>query len=152
MTAVTMHLRPYATEDEEAAIALWQRSWQAAYPDIDFAERLTWWRTRWSGELVPGATIIVAEADAVFSGFVTVDSEGYVDQLVVAPERWGSGLAAALICEAKRISPSLLELHVNQDNSRALRFYGRHEFVILRDDINPRSGKPVHFMRWTPKD
>ena len=28
------HLRPYRTEDEDAAIALWGHTWQVAYPDI----------------------------------------------------------------------------------------------------------------------
>ena len=61
--STSFHLRPYRTEDEDAAIALWQRSWQQAYPGIDFAERLAWWRGRWRNELVPNATVIVAEQD-----------------------------------------------------------------------------------------
>ena len=49
-------------------------------------------------------------------GFVTVDPRtGYLDQIVVAPERWASGVGAALIAEAKRLSPAGLELDVNTD-------------------------------------
>lgn len=151
MTAMTALLRPYRPDDEEAAIALWHRSWQTAYPAIDFSERLPWWRTRWNDELVPNATITAAEYDTTLSGFVTVDVVGYLDQLVVAPEHWGSGIATALVEEAKRISPSHLELHVNEDNARALRFYGKHGFEIRSDDVNPVSGKPIHVMRWIPK-
>jgi len=40
-------LRPYHTDDEDAAIALWQVTWQQAYPEIDFAARVPWWRERW---------------------------------------------------------------------------------------------------------
>ena len=47
MSAPSITLRPYAAADEDAAIALWQRTWQAAYPDIDFAARVEWWRRRW---------------------------------------------------------------------------------------------------------
>jgi putative acetyltransferase len=36
------YLRPYRDEDEEAAISLWQRTWQHAYPAIDFASRVAW--------------------------------------------------------------------------------------------------------------
>jgi putative acetyltransferase len=39
-------LRPYDPRDEDAAVALWLRTWQAAYPAIDFAARLGWWRER----------------------------------------------------------------------------------------------------------
>lgn len=148
---MTVRLRPYTAEDEEAAIALWQCSWQAAYPAIDFAERLAWWRARWRDELVPQATIVVAEQNGALAGLVTVDAAGYLDQLVVAPEHWGSEIAAALMQETKRVSPTGLELHVNQDNVRALRFYCKQGFEIVRDNINPLSGKSVHVMRWTPK-
>ena len=149
--STVLHLRPYTADDEEAAITVWQRSWQAAYPDIDFAARLSWWRTRWSSELVSRAAIVVADWDTTLAGFVTVDSAGYLDQLVVAPEYWGSETAAALLAEAKRVSPSHLDLHVNADNARALRFYRKHGFDISGDDVNPHSGKLVYAMRWTPK-
>ncbi len=82
------HLRLYRAEDEDAAIALWLESWQQAYPSIDFAARVNWWRERWRSELVPKAAIIVAEQDGVMDGFVTIDAEGYLDQLVVVPDRW----------------------------------------------------------------
>jgi putative acetyltransferase len=41
---------------------------------------------------------------------------GYLDQLVVAPEAWGSELARALVDAAKQIASACLDLHVNQDN------------------------------------
>ena len=37
--APAFRLRPYRTEDEDAAISLWQQTWQQAYPEIDFAAR-----------------------------------------------------------------------------------------------------------------
>ncbi len=46
-------LRRYEEADEAAAIELWRRSWQMAYPQLDFSERVDWWRDRWRSELVP---------------------------------------------------------------------------------------------------
>ena len=106
----TLHLRPYRAEDEDALIALWQATWQHAYPAIDFAARVNWWRERWRGELVPKAAIIVAEQAGAPVGFVTIDASGYLDQLVVAPDHWGSELATALVDEAKRRSPDRITL------------------------------------------
>jgi putative acetyltransferase len=143
-------LRPYAAGDEEVAIELWRRTWQAAYPSIDFAERVAWWRERWHHELVPNASIVMAEQAGVLVGFVTVDGVGYLDQLVVAPEQWGAGLAAMLLAEAKRIAPSGLDLHVNQDNARAVRFYEKQGFVVAGTDANAISGRPTFKMRWRP--
>ena len=57
-------LRRYEPRDEDAAVALWLRSWQKAYPELDFAERLGWWRARWRNELVPAGDILIAEADS----------------------------------------------------------------------------------------
>jgi putative acetyltransferase len=144
-------LRPYGARDEDAAVALWLRTWQAAYPELDFAARLEWWRNRWRHELVPAATIVIAEAAGVMVGFVTVDARTlYLDQIVVAPEHWESGVGAALIAEAKRLSPNGLDLDVNTDNARAIGFYGKQNFVISGAGVNPISGKPVHRMIWRP--
>jgi putative acetyltransferase len=147
MTA-PFHVRPYRTEDEETAIALWHKTWQQAYPSIDFAARVAWWCERWRNELVPNAAIIVAEITDEMIGFVTIDSTGYLDQLVVAPEHWGTELATALVDEAKRLSPGGITLLVNTDNTRAIRFYQRNGFVRAGEDVNPTSGRPVLKMAW----
>jgi putative acetyltransferase len=142
-------LRPYVAADEDAAIELWRRTWQIAYPHIDFAARVDWWRKRWRDELVAKAAIVVAEADGALTGFVTVEPDtGYLDQIVVAPERWGEGLAQKLLAEAKRLSPTKLVLLVNKDNARAIRFYEKHGFSLAGDDVNPVSGRPVYRMNW----
>jgi putative acetyltransferase len=144
------HLRPYRAEDEDAVIALWQQTWQQAYPQIDFAARVDWWRERWRNELVPNAAIIVAEKAGALIGFVTIDVTGYLDQLVVAPDHWGSELATTLVNEAKRLSPDRITLLVNTDNIRAIRFYERCGFVRAGEDVNPTSGRPVLKMEWKP--
>jgi putative acetyltransferase len=145
------HLRRYDPQDENAAIALWLRTWQAAYPRIDFASRLDWWRKRWRNELVPSTEIMVAEIGGTLVGFVTVDPRTfYLDQIVVAPEHWGTGVAEALIEAARRISPSGLDLDVNTDNARAIGFYEKCGFSIRGSGVNPISGKPVHRMSWRP--
>jgi len=142
-------LRPYDARDEDASVALWLRSWQKTYPELDFAGRLDWWRKRWRNELLPAAEVVIAETGGAMIGFVTVDPHTfYLDQLVVAPEYWGFGVGAALIAEAKRISPDGLDLDVNTDNARAIRFYGRQGFVTSGSGVNPISGKPLHRMSW----
>ncbi len=158
-------LRPYSTADEDAAIELWRRTWQKHYPHLNFTERVPWWRERWRNELAPVAKIVVAEVlHTLFNpaqaeiqtgkalvGFVTVDLKTmYLDQIVVAPEHWGGGVALMLLEEAKRLSPRGLELLVNKDNARAIRFYEKYGFVYSGEDKNPVSGKPVNRMAWRP--
>jgi putative acetyltransferase len=142
-------LRSYTPADEAAAIDLWRRTWQHHYPHLNFNERVAWWRQRWRNELVPVARIALAEAYSALVGFVTVDPKTmYLDQIVVAPELWGSGVALRLLDEAKRISPRGLDLLVNKDNFRAIRFYEKHGFKYAGEDTNPVSGQPVNRMAW----
>ncbi len=150
MTDDRPNLRPYNDADENTAIELWRRTWAHHFPQIDFNARQAWWRERWKQELVPVAHIIVAELDGALVGFVTVDpATTYLDQLVVAPEHWGSGVAGALLDEAKRLSPQGLDLLVNKENARAIRFYEKHGFAYVGETSNPVSGLPVNRMRWT---
>jgi putative acetyltransferase len=148
---VTPTLRPYTDADEDAAIELWRRTWQTHFPHIDFNARVAWWRERWRQELIPVACVVVAERDDKLAGFVTVEPATlYLDQIVVAPEHWGSGIADALLDEAKRLSPQGLDLMVNTDNARAIRFYEKHGFVYTGEGANPVSGRPVNRMAWRP--
>jgi putative acetyltransferase len=152
LSTLSFKLRPYREADEAAAIELWRRTWQLAYPKLDFNARVDWWRDRWRTELVPKATITVAEHDATLAGFVTIEpTTGYLDQIVVAPEYWGGELADMLVAQAKQVSPEQVTLHVNTDNTRAIRFYEKQGFVIAGEEKNPRSGAPIYKMSWTPK-
>ena len=149
---MAFELRPYRPSDEDAAIELWRSTWQEAYPGVDFAARVDWWRERWRNELVANAAIVVAEQAGEQAGellgFVTIDATGYLDQLVVSPAQWGSELATRLVDEAKRRSPERITLLVNQDNTRAIRFYQRCGFAHAGEDVNPTSGRPVLKMEW----
>ena len=149
--SLDIRLRRYEPTDEDASVALWLRTWAATYPELDFAERLVWWRQRWRDELLPAAEVVVAEADGTMIGFVTVDPRTlYLDQIVVAPEHWRAGIGAALIAEAKELSPGGLDLDVNTDNVRAIRFYEKQGFVVAGSGVNALSGKPVQRLRWRP--
>jgi putative acetyltransferase len=152
VTSAIVTLRPYTSDDEAEAIELWRRTWQIAYPNLDFTARLDWWRNRWRTELVPIAQIMIAESAGQMAGFVTVDpSTGYLDQIVVSPEAWGAKVGEALLGAARRIAPAGLDLHVNADNDRAIAFYRKHGFAVSGEAVNPRSGAPVLKMSWRPE-
>ena len=50
----------------------------------------------------------------------------------------------------RRISPAGLDLKVNADNARAIRFYEKQGFVDAGETVNEISGAPVRLMRWRP--
>ena len=82
-------------------------------------------------------------------GFVTIEPHThYLDQLVVAPQFWGHAVAAALMAQAKQISPDFIDLDVNTDNARALAFYKKQGFAVTGEGVNAFSGRPIYHLRW----
>jgi putative acetyltransferase len=141
-------LRPYRENDLQAVLALWRHAWDAAMPEIDFGARLDGWRKRWIEELVPRNSIVVAEAGGIV-GFVVIEAKsGYLDQIVVRPESWGTDVAKALLDEAKRLTAGGIALDVNQSNARAIRFYEREGFVRAGEGVKALSGKPTFRYAW----
>ncbi len=153
MSQEMFRLRPYQSADEEAAMLLWQRGWQQAYPNIDFSQRLDWFREHWAN-LQFDSRIVVAEfalPPNKLAGFVAVSPRtGYLDQIVVAPEAQRLKAGQLLVEAAKRVGREGLYLHVNKDNARALGFYQKCGFQIAGEDVNRRSGAPVYMMTWRP--
>lgn len=148
---MTVRLRPYRAGDLETTLDLWRRAWNAAMPEIDFDARLHWWRERWTKEMAPHHTIIVAHSESTIVGFLALDeASGYLDQIVVEPALWGKGIARTLLTAAKRRSPSGITLDVNQSNRRAVKFYQREGFVKTGEGSNPLSGRPTWRCAWKP--
>lgn len=147
-----MTLHPLGPSDLTAVLDLWVAAWAATLPEIDFEARRPWMRERLEQHLADGAAGIVArDAEGALAGFAVVNpGTRYLDQIAVAPHLKGSGTARLLLDAARRISPEGLDLHVNIDNPRAVRFYEREGFVRLGEGVNPRSGLPIAFYRWTP--
>ncbi len=129
---------------------LWLETWQATYPDIDFSERLDWWKQRWLNELLVVGEVIAATDDAKnLVGFVALTpATGYLDQLVVVPSLQGQGLGKLLLDYVKGRADKRVDLHVNQSNIQALNFYRSQGFKITHEAVNPNSGLPTYAMRW----
>jgi putative acetyltransferase len=147
---VVRALRP---EDLDEMLDVWVAAWQAAYREIDFVARREWARGHIAElERTGSCSLIATCANRIVGAMVVDPATGYLDQIVVATELQGRGIAAALLAQARRIAPAGLELHVNQDNARAIRFYEKHGFVTVGKDVNSRSGAPTFRMRWEPSN
>jgi putative acetyltransferase len=144
-------LRPMRPDDLSETLDLWVASWQAAYPAIDFQARRAWMADRLAEHRREGAACVLAVAAERIVGLLVLNARtGYLDQIVVGAEQQGTGIADLLLAEAARLAPAGFSLHVNQDNARAIRFYEKHGFKTVGEDVNPRSGAPIYRMRWEP--
>jgi putative acetyltransferase len=150
----TRALRAFVEADLPALIDLWVAAWSRTDFAIDFGARAGWLDGHLRALLASGVAIVVGlDADDRQAGFVTIDPRnGYLDQLCVAPSEQGSGLAIALFEEAKRISPGVIELDVNEANARAVHFYEREGFLAITRGLSAQSGLPTLRMRWRRGD
>jgi ribosomal protein S18 acetylase RimI-like enzyme len=118
-----MRLRPYATGDEPAVIALWNdcgltRPWNDPVKDI--ARKLT----------VQPELFLVGESDGdiVATAMFGFDgTRGWVHYLAVAPSRRGESLGRAVMAEGERLLTAMgcpkLNLQVRSGNERVIDFY-----------------------------
>ena len=147
----TGRIVPYEPHHLVGIQDFWVASWTLTMPEIDFEERRSWLAMHLESLIADGTEIRVAAAHADdLVGFVTVDpTNGKLDQICVAPDWWGRGVAEALLAAGREISPDRLMLDVNADNPRAIAFYAREGFSEVGKDTNPRSGLPIVKMVWT---
>jgi putative acetyltransferase len=142
-------IRSMTPADLQETLDVWVAAWQVAYPAIDFNARRGWTADRIAELERTGSRSLVVVKDGRIVGVMVVNpATGYLDQIVVATDCQGGGIAETLLAEARRLSPTKLDLHVNQDNGRAIRFYEKHGFVKTGEDVNPRSGAPIYLMGW----
>jgi putative acetyltransferase len=145
---VDVVIRPMTEVDLPDVLDMWVATWQAAYPNIDFAARRGWSEDRFAELEQSGSQSFVADVDGEIAGLVMVNPlTGYLDQFAVATAMQGKGIADRLLAQARALSATL-DLHVNKDNARAIAFYKKQGFVVTGESTNPRSGAPIYLMRW----
>jgi putative acetyltransferase len=150
VSAPARALRDFAETDLPGLVDLWVAAWSETGLGVDFDDRRGWLINHLRALGADRAAIVVGlDSAGRLAGFAAINlKSGYLDQLCVTPAERGSGLAAALVDEAKRRSPGGIELDVNQANGRALRFYEREGFSVVGRGLNRQSGLPTLKMRW----
>ena len=154
MNVAVWTLRDFDERDLPALADLWISAWRTSGLNVDFEARRAWLIQQLDAHRAAGGAIVVGlDDDGRLAGFATLDQEsGYLDQLCVAPDARGSGLATALLDEAKRLAHGAVELDVNEANERACRFYQREGFASVTRGASALSGLPTLRLRWSPPD
>jgi GNAT superfamily N-acetyltransferase len=123
-------LRPYRSDDRAAVVRLWHDAWHDGHGSVLPAVVVTE-RSLESFDLRLGpleAGTLVAELDGNVVGFAAIEGDE-IDQLYVAAEARGTGLAAALLAaaEAELVRRGIRDaaIQCSAGNDRAHRFYAR---------------------------
>ena len=127
-------LRPATADDAPAIARIWYYGWRDGHLG-HVADELVALRTRESFDQRAAARVadtVVATVDGVVAGFIMVVGDE-VEQVYVAGEHRGTGLAAALLTEAERLVAAnghdRAWLAVAPGNARARRFYQRRGWI-----------------------
>ncbi|KAB8172375.1 GNAT family N-acetyltransferase [Microbispora catharanthi] len=99
--------------------------------------------------MLPASPVWVAELNGQVVGFACLQGDR-LDHLSVTPAAQGRSIGTALLGQAKKARPRMLDLHVFQQNTGARRFYERHGFTLVeeRDGSGNKKNPPDARYRW----
>jgi GNAT superfamily N-acetyltransferase len=128
--SITPALRPFQSDDRAAVVRLWHDAWHDGHgsvlPAHVVGERTLESFERRLGPLEAGC--IVADLDGRILGFAVIEGNE-IDQLYVAADARGTGLAASLLSAAEeelaRRGIDDAAIQCSAGNDRAHRFYAR---------------------------
>ena len=97
-------------------------------------------------EMLPQAEVYVYETETGIQGFLGLNGE-YIEGIFVSEEAQSRGIGKLLLNHAKGRKPAL-RLNAYQKNVRAIRFYQREGFKILREGMDEATGEKDYEMTW----
>lgn len=153
MPSPALRVTDMTLDNWRSVVDLWVEAWAKTMPQIDFEARRDWLISQRSAYARDGTRVRVAldrMSEGVQGAITLRPRDGYIDQLVVASQNWGGGVAQALIGDAMRLSPRMLYLFVNQANARAVAFYEKVGFQRMTESVNADSGLPTWRYQWAP--
>jgi putative acetyltransferase len=142
-----VRLHDFVRPDHWDVADLWAPHWGPDLPPLAFGDRHDWLFEHIENLHEQGARTICAvnARTGGVAGFVTFEpARAALRQIVVASSARASPAARKLLDEAKKLSPSGLNVAIDASNARALRFFAREGFVesARRDGVARLSWAP----------
>lgn len=97
-------------------------------------------------KMLPQAEVYVYENDREIWGFIGLNGE-YIEGIFVPGEMQSRGIGKRLL-DFVKTKKTELRLNVYQKNMRAIRFYQREGFKILREGMDEATGEKDYEMTW----
>lgn len=97
--------------------------------------------------MLPDSELFVYEENNAIVGFVGLMEQQYIAGIFVDQDSQSQGVGKALLDYVKE-SHSELSLHVYQKNVRAMNFYLREGFAVVKEQIDENTGEVELTMNW----
>lgn len=138
-------VRKFKMDELEEVMKIWLETNIAAH---DFIEEGYWKKNdELVKQMLPNATIFVFENDHAIQGFIGL-IENYIAGIFIRSSSQSQGIGKALLHCAKE-NHSELSLQVYKKNVRAVKFYIREDFIVLKEQIDENTGEIEFVMKWT---
>lgn len=136
-------IRDYREADIDQILAIWLSASIKAHDFIESA----FWKSKISemrDVYIPASETLVYEAEGEIAGFYSL-YESNLAAIFVTPSSQGQGLGSVLIDDAKNRRESL-QLTVYKENTLSIKFYEKHGFTVLGEQIDEHTGHPELIM------
>jgi ribosomal protein S18 acetylase RimI-like enzyme len=142
-------IRPARADEYDEVARVWMESWVSTGLEDASDSLLAKLRTRVRTEIEKGWSLYVADDNGKLAAMLAMHvSDGYLDQLFVAPDYQGDGLGRRLLAFTRRHLPDEIWLRCVRENEKAWRWYEREGFAFEKEQVEPTSGRVMKYYRW----
>lgn len=137
-------IRKLGIYELEAIMKIWLETNIKAH---DFIEE-SYWRENYNlvKEMMPSATIFVYEDSNTIQGFIGL-MDNYIAGIFINSNSQSKGIGKALLDYVKK-DYSELTLQVYKKNIRAVKFYAREDFTVIKEQTDENTGEIEIVMNW----
>lgn len=137
-------IRKYQPEDLPSVLNIWLKSNLDAHSFI----AATYWESHleYMKQVLPQADIYVYEIQNQVVAFAGLENN-YIAGIFVQQKKRSQGIGKQLLSFLKNIH-STLSLTVYEKNKKALKFYIREGFQVIREGIDSDNNEKEWFMQW----
>jgi len=136
-------IRDYRASDIDQILAIWL---SASIKAHDFIESAFWESkiNEMREVYIPASDTFVYEVEGEIVGFYSL-YENKLAAIFIVPSFQGKGLGSILLDDAKSRRESL-QLTVYKENTQSIKFYEKHRFVLLAEQVDEHTGHPELIM------
>ena len=140
-------IRSFTKKDYSGILDIWLK---ASLQVHDFVPAEYWDKMQKSvaRDYLPNSQTFVFEDKRKIKGFISIVDEHHIGALFVAPEYQKCKIGSKLLKYIRR-KRGCLSLNVFVKNKRAIQFYQRNNFKIVREQIDPSTKEKELIMAWS---